>query len=232
MSRLTCKYHSDREANSKCERCGAMVCLECKNVLRQTHSSSSSMNDSSFHNNTYVTRHDLCPECYAEKINKSNNPCCFFVIVIFIIGFMGIAYAMFTGISSLTDGFFDDSPFEDSPLGDDPLGGGLFTVVFAMFLIIPILMIFCLGYKFFVSGPKLKVEANRRRDIALSALHGTSYEASPSYSSSPSYTHSTSRPAQSSTYSLNSNRRICPKCGQELDPNSSFCSGCGSFTQD
>ncbi|MHA1674818.1 MAG: B-box zinc finger protein [Promethearchaeota archaeon] len=45
MNNLTCKYHSDREASAKCERCGAMVCLECKNVLRQTHSSSSHSSD-------------------------------------------------------------------------------------------------------------------------------------------------------------------------------------------
>ncbi len=96
MTALTCKYHPDREANSKCEKCGAMVCLECKNIFRRSYSSGT---DSSSYTSTY----ELCPECYAIAVKQSYNPLCFVapaIMVLFIIG--GVTMVFWdTGFSAI-----------------------------------------------------------------------------------------------------------------------------------
>ena len=148
MNTYSCKYHPDRNAVTKCEKCGAMVCLECKNVYQHHY-------HSSHHHHSYSTRYELCPECYATKVNQSYNPICLCFPVVFLLFFMGIASSMFSQASSW--------------------GMGPPTGFAAMFFLVPILMLGILGYTYFVQGPKAKAEANRRRDTALGGLHGTEY---------------------------------------------------------
>ena len=42
MTNQQCKYHPGQNAISKCEECGALVCLECKNIYRPMYSTSHS----------------------------------------------------------------------------------------------------------------------------------------------------------------------------------------------
>lgn len=152
MTSYSCKYHSDREAVTKCEMCGAMICLECKNVYNRTYHSS--------HNHySYSTRYELCPECYAKKINQSYNPLCFCFPAIFIIFFIVMASSMFS---------------EAASWGMGPPAG--FS---AMFFIIPIFGLCLLGYQYFIRGPQVKEEAENRKRKALKDLHGRNYTKSP-----------------------------------------------------
>jgi len=59
---LNCHYHPDREAKTKCEICGKLICLECKMVLNTTHGTDESR---------YVIRHEACPLCFYAKMDKA-----------------------------------------------------------------------------------------------------------------------------------------------------------------
>jgi len=60
--KLNCHYHPDREAATKCEICGKLICLECKMVLNTTHGTDESR---------YVIRHEACPLCFYAKKDKA-----------------------------------------------------------------------------------------------------------------------------------------------------------------
>jgi len=71
--------------------------------------------------------------------------------------------------------FLDVDITDLSSIVDALTSGNMLTIIFAVFLGMLILMIFFLIYNYFIKGPKKKAEANRRRDVALSALQGTNY---------------------------------------------------------
>jgi hypothetical protein len=60
--KLNCHYHQDREAKTKCEICGKLICLECKMVLNTAHGTDESR---------YVIRHEICPLCFYAKKDKA-----------------------------------------------------------------------------------------------------------------------------------------------------------------
>lgn len=63
---LKCAYHPNRNATDKCEKCGKVICPECKMVDRETHYGGTG--DSSY---AYSTGYDYCPVCfYDKKIRK------------------------------------------------------------------------------------------------------------------------------------------------------------------
>ena len=95
MTNQKCKYHADREAIAKCEECGALVCLECKNVYRPMYNSTHSSRG-------YGYRMELCPECYFERLEKTKNPISLIFIVVFIALFLGVASQ---GLSGAPGGF-------------------------------------------------------------------------------------------------------------------------------
>lgn len=146
MTTQKCKYHADLDAVSKCEECGALICLDCKNIHRVRHSSSNSRS-------SYSTRYELCPECYANRIKKSTNPIGLIVGAVFIIIFMIVAAGMFS---------------EANSWGMGPPGGFM-----ALFFIIPIIMCGVLGYNYFVKGPEQRANAETKRAAAISALSGS-----------------------------------------------------------
>ena len=63
MSKITCVYHPDREANLTCEDCNKPICLECERTFRIRHSG----ND---HHRGYVEKYRICPLCNNERIQK------------------------------------------------------------------------------------------------------------------------------------------------------------------
>lgn len=141
MFQYNCKYHPHQNAVAKCEKCGAMLCLQCKSVYRMRH-------NSTHHHHSYSNRIELCPECYEERVKRSNNPLTCILPVIFIIIFMTISSSMFSGIGSF--GF-----------------GG----IQAVFFIVPILMLVIIGYQYFVKGPQRIAEAKRRKEASLNSMN-------------------------------------------------------------
>jgi len=95
---LKCYFHPEREATSKCEKCGKLICLECKLVYHETYTGGSK--DTSY---AYSKRYEYCPFCYYEtkikkyKINSIGLLCAAITFV-----FMLVFYITFT----LPTGFF------------------------------------------------------------------------------------------------------------------------------
>lgn len=147
MNTYTCKYHPEREAVTKCEECGAMICLECKSIYRRHYHSSR-------HHYSYSTRYELCPVCYERKINQAYNPLCLIVPVIFIVIFMGMATSMFSGMGNFMPAFF-------------PI----------FFFLVPILMICVLGYQYLIKGPQEKQKAKEKKERILQGKTPQSYKA-------------------------------------------------------
>ena len=52
---LKCFYHPEREAQSKCEKCGKLICLECKKSFIIRRGSS------------YSTKQEYCQVCYFKQ---------------------------------------------------------------------------------------------------------------------------------------------------------------------
>ncbi len=80
---LKCHYHPEREAQSKCEKCGRVICVECKMVYHKT-----------VHRGTgddryaYSERYEYCPLCYYDtqiKKYKSYSHGCIAFAIFFII---------------------------------------------------------------------------------------------------------------------------------------------------
>ena len=93
---LKCYYHPEREAATKCEKCGKVICVECKMVYHKT-----------VHRGTgddryaYSERYEYCPVCYYDtEIKKYKNYSygCIGVMIVFIIAeiFMFIPTGLYT----------------------------------------------------------------------------------------------------------------------------------------
>ncbi len=146
MSDPNCKYHHSITAISKCEICNALVCLECKNVIRQRHSTTSKDGKSS---SSYSTSYDLCPECYADKVKRDNNPIRVLLPTIIFVALY------FFAVKILDIDFF---------IGIN-VGFNVPFIVVILVLMSPVLGCLCL------KGSRRKAEAKRRRTTALNSLH-------------------------------------------------------------
>ncbi|MFX1554308.1 MAG: B-box zinc finger protein [Promethearchaeota archaeon] len=82
---LKCAYHPDREAITKCEKCGKLICVECKTVVHDTHIGKDS---------SYSTRHEICVACkYDREISHFGfgfSVIPFLMIIAFLLIFIGI----------------------------------------------------------------------------------------------------------------------------------------------
>jgi len=90
---LKCYYHPEREAQSKCDKCGKIICLECEKSFNVSHGTSE---------RSYSTRHEYCLPCYYDRRIKlaQSSAACFMCIAFNIIGLI-----MFTSVP--TSGTFD-----------------------------------------------------------------------------------------------------------------------------
>ncbi|MFX1502350.1 MAG: zinc-ribbon domain-containing protein [Promethearchaeota archaeon] len=139
---LKCVYHPDREASDKCEKCGKVICLECKMVYHETIHHGTG--DNSY---AYSRQFDLCPPCfYDRKIKKygTTNMIGGIIGIIFIIIFIGVSQTMM------------NSP--DMPSS--------FRFVKILLLIIPILMLIGIIIGVFIYGPiKVKDFKSKRGEF-------------------------------------------------------------------
>ena len=88
---LKCYYHPEREAQSKCEKCGKLICLECKKGFNITHIASE---------RSYSTRHEYCQVCYFNHQSLAaykTSIVCFPTIIVFII-FLTVINVVFDSV--------------------------------------------------------------------------------------------------------------------------------------
>lgn len=87
---LNCSYHLNRQANAKCEKCGKLICLECKMIFHQSHTSG--YGEDSY---TYSTRHEFCTPCYYDMRMKADK----MMVKVFIpFSFMVILMTIISGV--------------------------------------------------------------------------------------------------------------------------------------
>ncbi len=79
---VSCYYHPNRDAITKCEKCGKLICVECKMVIGETR-----YDDTGDNSYTYSKRQEFCKLCYYNKKIKiySAEGNLFFYICLFII---------------------------------------------------------------------------------------------------------------------------------------------------
>ncbi|MFX1409048.1 MAG: zinc-ribbon domain-containing protein [Promethearchaeota archaeon] len=85
---LNCYYHPEREASTKCEKCGKIICLECKMVYHETYYRGTG--DDRY---AYTKRYEYCPVCYYDtQIKKHKRSSIGFIfltiMLLFMLGFM------------------------------------------------------------------------------------------------------------------------------------------------
>lgn len=139
---LKCAYHPEIEASDKCEKCGKVICLECKMVYHETIHHGTG--DNSY---AYSRRYELCPPCfYDRKIKKygTTNMIGGIIGIIMISIFVGVSQTMMNPA--------------DMPSS--------FRFVGTLFLIIPILAIVGIVIGVFIYGPiKLKDFKSKREEF-------------------------------------------------------------------
>ncbi len=88
---LKCYYHPEREAQSKCEKCGKLICLECKKAFNKTHKASE---------RSYSTRHEYCQVCYFNHMSLAvyKTPISYFAFIIVLIIFLIITNVAFDSV--------------------------------------------------------------------------------------------------------------------------------------
>lgn len=65
---LKCYNHPEREATSKCEKCGNVICPECIMVYRET------VHRGTLPHYVYSQRYEYCPTCFYDKKIKVYGP--------------------------------------------------------------------------------------------------------------------------------------------------------------
>ncbi|MFX1503579.1 MAG: hypothetical protein ACFFDH_21635 [Promethearchaeota archaeon] len=70
---LRCAYHPNVNASGKCQKCGKLVCLECK-----------------VEKYTYNLKHEWCKKCDIENdiktfVNKSSKSCIVMIVIIYLV---------------------------------------------------------------------------------------------------------------------------------------------------
>jgi len=212
MSEPTCNYHPERTAVEKCERCGKLICLECKMVYHETRSIGrrpSSGLQSSFGSSTrrsyYDTRYEVCPVCFyelqEEGVAKSKAP--MYMGVGFLGFFVLIIVLFFIPFYSIVN---------EVPSSRGSAFSTMFIVIPIIMLLIPGSILFFIIYKMVVTDPKTSNEAKAKKEEFLRSVGQRSgFTGSSRLSSSKKHKAS----------------GFCSYCGDELVPGDQYCPSCG-----
>lgn len=150
---LKCYYHPEREAQSKCEKCGKLICLECKRVFNVTHGVDESR---------YSTRHEFCQICYFDrglKTAKHSSTGCIICII------MDTLMIVLTIVIPYSMGFYDIEFFKPAIY--------IPVIILSIGLIIAIILFL---YMKFIYGPKKVVEITTQKENYLRSLKYPSKE--------------------------------------------------------
>ncbi len=197
-----CAYHPNWDAITKCEKCGKLICAECKNIYQQRHSRTSSSRysyGSSYgsrrysRTSYYYTRHELCTPCFHERKIKAIESPFNYCTIIFGVIFAGVA-------------IFMTSSFLSFP---GPYGPGFFVIVPIIFVII--------GIGIVISGILGRITAPEK----VEALKAKNEEFFNNLASAPSSSQA------SAGYDL-SLYKSCPYCGDKVEKDEKICDKCGS----
>lgn len=137
---LKCAYHPEIDASDKCEKCGKVICLECKMVYHETIHSGTG--DSSY---AYSKRYELCPPCFYDrkiKVHGYQNMIGGTIGIIIIISFI-----VFTQYLSIGTDFFS-----------------------MLFMLIPILAIVCIIISVFIYGPIKLTKFKSKKEEFLNSI--------------------------------------------------------------
>lgn len=201
-SNPNCEYHPDRDAITKCETCGKLICVECKNIFQQQHSRSSSHgfgSDSHTHTSYYYTRHELCTPCFYErKIKVVQSPFNYCIIIFGVI---------FTAVAILMTSFF---------LNFAAMWGGPAAFSPAPFVFVPIIFIL-IGIGMIIAGIRSRLTAPQKAE----AFKVKREEFFKNLSGTPST-------SQASADYDPSQYVSCPYCGDKVDIGEKICDKCGS----
>jgi len=87
---LNCHFHPYRDAIGKCEQCGKLLCVECKNIYRRRHSTGSGD-----HISYYYNQQELCTPCFYDEKIKRYHPAGYICLILFGFIFLGASIFMF-----------------------------------------------------------------------------------------------------------------------------------------
>ncbi|MFX0040879.1 MAG: B-box zinc finger protein [Promethearchaeota archaeon] len=146
---LKCAYHPEREASAKCEKCGKVICLECKIVNHKTiHGGSKD------HSYAYNRSYEVCTICYYDrKTNTYGNRAKIIggITIVFLIIYIAFDLTMFNliGIPGVPSIFY------------------IFDIIF---LLVPIVIIVVIIYLMFIYGPKKVEEFKSKKEDFLNSI--------------------------------------------------------------
>ncbi|MFX1236612.1 MAG: B-box zinc finger protein [Promethearchaeota archaeon] len=197
-----CEYHKKRNAVTKCEMCGKVICVECKMVYQQRHTYSYGGFYSGYdigihshrHRYSYYTRHELCPPCYYDRrvrVLKSPQKYCFV--------FFGLVFTIIASIIiSFAIGFVSSWEGPSSMPGPD-----IFPVVAGLFVFLGI-GITVYGVYNILSAPKRISDMEAKKEAFFNKLALTE--------------------AKDETLPI---KNYCTSCGDEIHEGEKYCDKCG-----
>jgi len=201
-----CAYHPNWDAITKCEKCGKLICAECKNIFQQRHSHTSSSlygHGTSYRSrygsrrysrtSYYYTRHELCTPCFYERKIKVLESPMNYCGILFGVLFTAVAIFMTIGFMSFPG----------------PFSPGFFTIVPIFFVII--------GIGIVIAGIRGRITAPQK----IEALKAKYEEFFNNLSSAPSS-------SQASAGYDPSLYKSCPYCGDKVEKDEKICDKCGS----
>ena len=205
-----CSYHPDRDAITKCEMCEKLICVECKNIFQQRHTTTShyGYDRSRYrigygryrHTSYYYTRHELCTPCfYGRRIKAIESPANYCTII------FGVIFAIAA--------IFMTSFFMNFAAN---WGGPAYMPSPAPFVFIPVIFVI-IGIGIVIAGIRGRITAPQR----VEALKAKNEEFFNNLSSAPSSSHA-SAGYDPSLY------KTCPYCGDKVEKDEKICDKCGS----
>ncbi len=191
MTNPSCYYHPSREAMDKCESCGKLICVECKNVYRYRRSSGTSD-----HRRYYYMSQELCTPCFCDANIKGAKMTKYqpFLMLIPIV-FMGIMFMFISGnIGSM-----------------GVLSNILPMMILPVFIVlIPFGIIFLVLLRNSLLSPKKEAEFNMRKQEFFNNISVPSGAPAsvPVHSSAPAY-------CKQCGSNLDPDEKFCSQCGSE-----------------
>lgn len=205
-----CHFHPDRDAITKCEHCGRLICVECKMVYRKSHSSGSGDTHS-----YYYTYHDYCTPCFYDRKIKNLNPIGPICIIFFGFIFLGVSIFMLGQAIDFVNSWVNPidmlpSYFPDSWPQSSNLSAPTFLPMFASIFVLVAIGLIIFGLASLIIAPHKQNALRAKKEIFLESISSQSRK--PIEDIPLKYTY-------------------CPSCGAQDDYHAKYCSKCGCLVE-